>query len=100
MAWPFTTVGEPNLDTGPGAVVPTSSDAVTASEAWLLGAHFTNKGSGAITVTVTDSAGAILCELKIPKNGEMPYEWPFRPTTGIKWFASASGMIGHIWGYV
>jgi hypothetical protein len=101
MAWPFASVGAPNLDTGPGVAVPTGVGTITASAVWLLGAHFTNRtGANAVTVTVTDTAGLVLCELKIPKGGEMPYEWPFRPTTGVKWFASATGALGHIWGYV
>lgn len=102
MAWPFTSVGAPNLDTTPGQAVPTGSPGViTSSAAWLLGAHFTNEsGAAAITVTVTESDGSILCKLKIPKGGEMPYEWPFRPATGVRWEASAAGLLGHIWGYV
>jgi len=101
MAWPFgTTPNAPNLDTGPGVAVPTVSTPITASAAWLLGAHFSNLGAAPITVTVTDTAGSKLCELKIPKGAEQPYEWPFRPTTGVKWFASAAGMVGHVWGYV
>jgi len=99
MAWPFSNVDAPNLDTGPGAAVPTSATSITTGDAWLLGAHFTNTGGVSHTVTVTDTAGAVLCELKIPAGGEMPYDWPFRPTTGVKWSASAAGIIGHVWGY-
>jgi hypothetical protein len=103
MAWPFSNVNQPNLDTGPGVAVPTSSTSITASEAWLLGAHFTNSTAGQITVTVTNTAGSILCKIKIPANAEQPYEWPFRPVSvgvGVKWFASGAGLLGHIWGYV
>ena|SRR5712691_1312584 len=99
MAWPFTSVNQPNLDTGPGVAVPTTSTAVTAAQAWLLGAHFTNPSAGVVTVTVTDTAGDILCQLEIPSLAEQPYEWPFRPTLGVKWSASVAGLIGQVWGY-
>jgi hypothetical protein len=100
MAWPFSSVGAPNLDTGVGVAVPTSPTAITASDAWLLGAHFINNASSKRKVTVTDTAGAILCELDIPKQAENFYEWPFRPTAGVKWFADGASVTGHLWGYV
>ena len=101
MAWPFSSVGAPNLDTGPGIAVPTSPGVVTASAAWVLGAHFSNTdGSNTRTVTVTDTAGNTLCVLAIPPGGEMPYEWAFRPATGVKWSADGLNVIGHLWGYV
>lgn len=101
MAWPASGIGAPNLDTGTGQAVPTSPTSVTASIAWMIGAHFTNKtGAASVTVTVTNTAGDLLAEIKIPVGGEMPYEWPFRPTTGVKWSASAAGLLGHMWGYV
>jgi hypothetical protein len=99
MAWPFTTVNAPNLDTGPGQAVPTSATAITGAAAWLLGAHFTNPSGSALTATVTDTAGEILLQLEIPPGGEQPFEWPFRPTTGVKWSASGAGLLGQIWGY-
>lgn len=100
MAWPFSTVAAPNLDTGPGASVPTSTTAVTASACWLLGAVFTNNSAAERTMTVTDTAGDVLCQLKIPVGGEVPYDFAFRPATGVKWFADAAGVLGHLWGYV
>lgn len=100
MAWPFSSVVAPNLDTGPGQAVPGSPTVVTASVAWLIGAHFTNTDAASQIVTVTDTAGEVLCQLDIPPGGEQPYEWPFRPTTGVKWSASGSNVKGQIWGYV
>jgi len=99
MAWPFTSVGAPNLDTGPGAVVPTSPGVITANQAWLLGAHFLNGSAQKRVVTITDTAGAILDEIPIPAGAEQPYEWPFRPTLGVKWFANGADVTGQVWGY-
>lgn len=100
MAWPFSSVGAPNLDTGPGVELPLVSTVVTASVAWLTGAHFTNKDAVSRTVTITDTAGNLLLELEIPSGAEQPFEWPFRPTTGVKWSASGANLKGHVWGYV
>jgi hypothetical protein len=100
MAWPFVSVLEPNLDTGPGVAVPAAPTAITAAQAWLLGAHFTNPAASAITITVTNTADGILLQLEIPPGGEQPFEWPFRPTLGVKWGASGAGLKGQIWGYV
>jgi hypothetical protein len=99
MAWPFSHVDEPNLDTGPGVEVPEIAAAVTAAQAWLIGAHFSNPTAGAITVTLTNTAGDVLVALEIPPGGEQPYEWPFRPTLGVKWSADDAGLLGHVWGY-
>lgn len=99
MAWPFTSVLQPNLDTGPGVAVPAVATAITGVQAWLLGAHFTNPSGTARTVTVTDTAGATLLQLEIPPGGEQPFEWPFRPALGVKWSASGVGLLGQIWGY-
>jgi hypothetical protein len=100
VAWPFTSVGPPNLDTGPGIAVPLASTVVTGAVAWLTGAHFTNDGSNFATILVTDTAGSVVCKLKIPPGGEQPYEWPFRPVTGVKWSADLVGVHAQIWGYV
>lgn len=98
MAWTPPSQSEPNLDIGPEEAVPTSLTSVCAVKAWLLGAHFTNDTSGFITVTVKNTAGKILCKVKIPPNAEQPYSWAFRPTLGIEWIADNTGLFGHIWG--
>lgn len=102
MSWPFGSVVAPNLDTGPGADVPTSAGVVTASPAWLLGAHFTNPtGTGTpITVTLTNTAGDVALSVEVPEGGELPFEWGFRPLAGVKWVASDAGLLGQVWGYV
>lgn len=101
MAWPFTSVGAPNLDTGPGVAVPTSVTVVTASTAWLLGGHFRNNDSVDRIITVIDTAGKDLVgPLTIPAGAEQPYEWPFRPSIGVKWSADGANVTGHLWGYV
>jgi hypothetical protein len=100
MAWPFASAAAPTLNTGPGTAVPTSPGTVTSSACWLMGAHFTNTdGSSSRTVTITDAAGAIVAEVPIPAGGEQPYEWFFRPVTGLKWFADGGNVVGHLWGY-
>lgn len=99
MAWPFSNVVAPTLDTGPGAAVPTSAGVVAAGAAWLIGAHFTNTSGSSRLVTVTDTAGVVVTELTLPPGAEQPYEWAFRPTTGVKWLADGAGVIGQIWGY-
>lgn len=100
MAWPFSNVNAPNLDTGPGIVIPGGTTVVFAGTLWLLGAHFSNTGSVERIITVTDTAGKVLCQLTIAGGGEPPpYEWPFRPVSGVKWFANGAGCIGHMWGY-
>ena len=101
MAWPFTTVVEPNLDTGTGQAVPTTPTSITVNQCWLIGAFFTNPiATGVmITVTITNDAGDLISEVDVPPGGEQPYEFPFRPVLGAKWSASAVGVKGHVWGY-
>lgn len=100
MPWPFTTVAAPNLDTGPGVSIPLVSTSITAVQAWVTGAHLTNSGANAATVTFTNTAGAVLAQIMIPPGGEQPYEWPFRPSLGVKWSSDLAGVVGHVWGYV
>ena len=100
MAWPFASVGPPNLDTGPGVAVPLVSTALTAAQAWLTGAHFTNTAGTTITLTITNTAGGRLAFKDIPPGADQPFEWPFRPSLGVKWLASAAGLEGHLWGYL
>jgi hypothetical protein len=97
--WPFSNCAAPNLDNTPGQAVPTSSTAIAAGQAWLMGAHFTNTGAVQRTITVTDTAGNTILVLVLAAGLEQSYEWPFRPTLGLKWFASGVGIVGHVWGY-
>ena len=99
MAWPFAHVVAPNIDTGPGVAVPTSPAAAFANALWLLGAHFSNPGATQRVITVTDTAGDVLCVVTLPGGAEQPYEWAFRPTNGVTWSASGAGCVGHLWGY-
>lgn len=100
MAWPFSSVGPPNLDIGPGVAIPLVPTVITASQAWLTGADMINDGASFVIVTVTNSAGAVLAKVSIPPGGTQPYEWPFKPALGVKWSADVAGVIGHVWGYV
>lgn len=79
--------------------MPLGVTELTADTAWIMGAHFSNTGAVSVTVIIYDGAGHKFASLEIPAGAEMPYEWPFRPTPGVKWIASAAGLLGHIWGY-
>lgn len=98
MAWPFSSVGAPNLDTGL-VEVPTTPEYITSGEAWVIGAHFKNNAAGERRVTVTDGAGLIFLEVIMPADAEQPYEWVFRPTQGVIWFADDVDVDGQVWGY-
>lgn len=101
MAWPFSHVVAPNLNTGPGQAVPTSATSITAAQAWVMGAHFSNPTAGALIVTLTNTAGdKLVGPFEIPAGAEQPYEWAFRPTVGVKWSANGAGLLGQVWGYV
>ena len=100
MAWPLTAPVAPTLDTGPGVAVPTSSTSITTNPAWLLGAHFINTSASNRTITIRNTADAVLAQLTLPPGAEQPYEWPFRPSAGVKWQADGTGVLGHVWGYV
>ena len=101
MAWPFTTpASAPTSFAGPGAAVPTSPTEIGGGVAVaLLGAHFTNQAAVSRTVTLTNTAGTLLASIEIPPGVEHPYEWPFRPSVGLKWSASGANVVGHVWGY-
>jgi hypothetical protein len=99
MAWPFSNVVAPNFDTGPGAVIPGAPAAIMTGDGWLIGAHFTNSAAVERVITLTDTAGAVVCKVRIPDGGEQPYEWPFRKITGAKWSADGAGCVGQVWGY-
>ena len=108
MAWPFSTVTAPNVDSGfasPGAAgintfgpVPNSP----ASAQWLLGAHFDNTTGSQVTVSLKDASGvAMITNLDVPANSVVILEWPFLPCTGaLQWACSvASGVNAKLWGY-
>jgi len=103
MAWPFTTPSSgPTSFGGPGATVPTSATEIGGAAAiWLVGLHFINSGVVDRTVTVTNTAGALLWKETIPpSSGSRPYEPTFEPSTGLKWSVDGgSDVVGHVWGY-
>jgi hypothetical protein len=105
MAWPFSGVVAPNLDSGL-VELPSSSTLVTnvpatSTPIWLMGVSFTNTTGLPMTVSVTDGSDVvILDEVQIPAQDVLTREFPFRPLTGLKWFASAAtGLRGQVWGY-
>jgi hypothetical protein len=99
MSWPFSNVVAPNMDTGPGTDIPDSVGVVFTGIVWILGAHFSNPSDTQQTVTVVNSADDVLCVVTIAGGEEKTYDWPFRPTDGVKWSATGTGCLGHIWGY-
>ena len=106
MAWPFSTVAAPNLDSGfvqlPNSAtnIPTS----TAAACWIIGASFTNGSAAqAVTVTVIDGAGKKLIDaLALGPGQTVSLNWEFLPATGIlQWSASiAATVTGKLWGYI
>ena len=106
MAWPFSTIAAPNLDSGlvqlPNTLtnIPTSA----AAACWLIGASFTNGNAAqAVTVTVVDGAGGkIVDALTIGPGQTKTLPWEFLPVTGIlQWSGSlAATVTGKIWGYI
>lgn len=79
--------------------VPTSSTAVFASTTCLIAVFFENSNAGAQTVTLTDNAGtplnAVGPAFSVPglSNMTVPlYGIPF--TSGVKWTAGGTGVLG------
>jgi hypothetical protein len=108
MAWPFSNVVAPNVDSGfasPGAAGANTFGAVPNSPAgaqWLLGAHFDNTTGAQATVSIKDVNGvAIVTNLAIPANSLVILEWPFLPCVGaLQWASSlAAGVNAKLWGY-
>ena len=94
----------PDFDTGLAVAIPSGAPVAPsggASVRFLLAATLRNTdATNAITVTITDTAGNELIKpVNIPPDGDVDREWPFKPTTGVKWGASAAGAVGQLWGY-
>lgn len=98
--WPFTTPRVYDFDTGYVAV-PTSLTAITTAIVYMAGQRFTNTTSSARTVSLVDTAGgAILSEYPIGPHGSIPSPAiNFEPSTGLKWQASDTGVVGKLWGW-
>ena len=103
MAWPFSNVVAPNLDTGPGQSVPLAATAITASACWVMGVYFKNVSTNTRIVTLTDTAGNLVHKVTLPAGSNDPQERPFEPCTGLKWSVDGGvlgDVLGHVWGYV
>lgn len=99
MAWPISNIAAPNVDSG-FTDVPTSATSIEAGACWLIGATFTNTTTATITVTLQNTANVIFVKtIDIPPGVPFSIEWPFLPTTGVKWSASVTGVTGKVWGY-
>lgn len=108
MAWPFTSVGQPNKDSGfvaVPAVVAAPANFDLVSLFWLLGIYFANDSDSDVVVLVTDGSGAIVVpHIRIPPHGiyvQPPVE--FMPVVGLQWRADGvppGGVVnGKVWGY-
>lgn len=94
----------PTIDSGILVNIPTTLTAVptiTTGQAFNLeGINFANTTSGQLTVTVSDGSGSlILCTETIPGYTTFQRIYNRMPITGLKWFASATGINGKAWGY-
>lgn len=99
MAWPFSHVVAPNVDSGFTAI-PTSTTTIDSATQWITGLTVCNPSTGSLKFSLTDTAGnAVIDELVIAPNSVNTYSFPFMPMTGSKWFANASGLTGKLWGY-
>lgn len=107
MAWPITAFGAPNFDSGfvtlPSTLTNVPNGPGAATAAWLLGATFTNKTAGSITVTLNDGGGkAIVGPLTLAAGETRSFDWEFLPVTGtLQWNASAATSVdAKAWGYI
>lgn len=104
MAWPFSTAGAPNFDSGFTAVpsAPTNPpNADSVSTFWLMGGNFTNAGNIDAFVTLTDGTGnLVMGAVRIPAFSSFAIEWAFMPVVGLKWNYSSAALTGKLWGYV
>src|SRR5689334_12952947 len=104
MAWPFSSAGAPNADSGYVAVpaaVASPPNFNGGSTFWLMGANFSNGSNQDAFVTVQDGSGNIILNAtRVPAFTTIQYEWPFMPAVGVQWFVSGGGAVtGKIWGY-
>lgn len=106
MAWPFSSVGAPNKDSGfvavgagAGTTNPPNFDSV--STYWLLGIYFSNPSDNDEFVTVTDGAGnSVVPQARVPARGVLPItDIEFMPIAGVLWQATDPALIGKVWGY-
>ena len=87
---------------GSMAYVPSASTALTSTSAYVAELHLSDPSGQAVTVTVSDSNGAVWT---IPLGGNNPsiIYWPFpngiRFSGGVAWYASTPNVVkGHMGG--
>ncbi len=84
------------------AAIPTALTVVSTTVTFLEQLYISNPTAGALTVLVTDTAGvAIYPTISCPANAVQEVNWPsLLKSTGVKWQASGSGLVGEIFGYI
>lgn len=102
MAWPFSTVVAPNVDsdfitlTNALVNVPT----ISAGTFWLLGLYVENPTAAEVSLIINDANGkTIYPTVSIPSGAVVgPLDFPFMPVVGIpQW--KGLGLVGKMWGY-
>jgi hypothetical protein len=107
MAWPFTTISAPNVDSGvvslPASLTNVPNSPGAATTGWLLGIHLENTTGASVTVTLQDgNAAQVLSSMVLGANEVKILAWEFLPVVGVlQWScSSASAVNAKLWGYV
>lgn len=94
----------PSVDTGYGVMSGTgvlaAAPAIGGSLAFLLdGIWLANPSGAAITVQITNGASqAIVPTQQVPAHSQICLACHGKPTIGLKWNASTSGLFAQAWG--
>jgi hypothetical protein len=84
------------------AAVPQVSTAVTATTTCVQAIMFTNTNASAQTVSVTDGQGSpvtVIATYSIPGNSQVTFPMNLSSmTSGVKWSAGGSGVVGAVTG--
>lgn len=80
--------------------VPTSAEDVISESVYLEFMHLTNGGSATVDVTINDKQGTPLEVFRVTVDPKAPVSWNpghrrYCPG-GIRWSASAAGVIGYL----
>lgn len=100
LPWDGTVYDDDNYDSGPNSITTNPvPQALTAAATAVNSLTLSNNTTTFITVTVTDTAGnQMLKDVSIGPNSVVVYPLGRIVMTGIKWRASAVGMVGQVRG--